>query len=347
METPILLITDTHLSESNIELNLSIFRQTINYCKDLGLNNVFHLGDVFHSRKSQPLSVLKCFQEILDMFSESDILLYVIPGNHDKTDYSSHSSFLDPFRDHPNLQLCDRSTCIRFPGVQIFTCPYYNELEYEKELNTCIALSKIQIELKTKILLTHIGVTGAVMNNGIKVESVGEKVFSYFDSVFVGHYHDEQKFGNIHYIGSAFQQNYGECYEDKGLTLVNKDLTTQKINLDFPKYIKLEVDVDKLSPNSIREVINEKEKTSDNLRVILVGSENKIKSFNKQELLDSGISVTLKPTEIDKKEIDNKVEPFTPITLMTEFTNFCTKNRLQEEEGIVYLKKAIEKCGNQ
>jgi len=342
MKKPLIaIITDTHLSESNIDLNIDIFRQARRYCLENNLTYLFHGGDIFHSRKSQSLSVLNTFLKILDEFTEDGIILVAIPGNHDKTDYQSTASFLDPFKNHPNFKLHKTPTFIYLNEIPILLFPFFSDEEYLKYFSD---LSHEKVSLKDCLVLTHIGFSGAVMNNGVSVKSISPSLFSKFKKVLVGHYHDYQEVGeNIVYIGSAYQHNYGESWEDKGLTAIEENGNLKLIPLNFPKYINLEVDIDKLTPIEIREIVLEKENSIDNLRVTLMGSEEKLKSFSKKELVEGGISIQVKPTKISIEEVSSNIEPFTHSTLIEHFKEFCKKNKLENiDKGLNYLEKALK-----
>ena len=334
------ILTDTHLKEGNLDTNVSIFKQSVDFCSNNGLTTLYHLGDIFDSRKAQPLVVLSTFQSILDYCKVKGVNLVAIPGNHEKTDYKSVDSFLDPFRHHPSFTLIDTyfSTLLT-DEVTIHFIPFFKDEQYNEVLRTTDGF----INNATKnILFTHIGITGAKMNNGSEVEGIAPIDFKYFDKVFIGHYHDKQIFGKFNYVGSSIQHNYGET-PDKGLTLLYSDLSFQTLELEFPKFLKLEVDINKLTPNDIQEICNEKLISNDNLRVILVGSEDKIKSFNKQIFLEKGVSVQVKIDDVVKSEIDDRVEPFTSTSILEQYEAYCKKNDIVDQQrGLNYLKKVLK-----
>ncbi len=179
MKKPIaILMADVHLRTYNIEQNISIYKQVFHLAKKIQVNRVFHLGDIFDARKSQPLQILNAFGNISRLFFDSDIILTVIPGNHDKVNYESEDSYLDVFRFHPNFELIKnwKAFCLS-PHLQINLIPYFKEESiYSKYLDECIQEGKGGKEDK-RILLTHIAVNGVKNNdrkkrNNKKVESL-------------------------------------------------------------------------------------------------------------------------------------------------------------------------------
>jgi len=347
MKKPIaVVITDTHLSDSTIELNKSIFEQATMLANSLGLNQIEHLGDIFQSRKSQSQAVLTAFREILNNLHDREITLNCVVGNHDKVSYSEVDSFLDPFQDHIALNL------YRFCGAR-FTKPanslssgnvginyasYFSDEQYIKMLQE---KDKVDGFAERNILLTHIGCTGAVMNNGTKIESsINSNLFSKYDLVLVGHYHDPQQFDHIEYIGAAMQHNFGEGTQ-KGATVIYDDLSTELVPFTFPQYLKYEVDVKSMTTKDIDDLKKEKQNSQDHIRVILKGAEKDLKAFNSNSLREIGISVQLEQEKIDIEELETRCEAFDSKTLTEEFEVFCKKNKLNHKEGLKYFNQIV------
>lgn len=332
------ILTDTHLKEDNLETNKSIYKQTLEFCKNNGIKRIFHLGDILDSRKAQTLVILKeGFLDILDMCQEYGITLLAIPGNHCKTDYKSENSFLDPFCHHPNFVLLRNYYSFVEGDCKYHFLPFFANEQYllylrvgQKEIDTT----------KKNILFTHVGITGATMNSGIKVEGINTSEFKNYQKVIVGHYHDSQFFSEkICYIGSALQHNYGEN-EKKGLWVL-EGLKLTLVKLKFPEYYNIEVNVDTLTQDKVDDIIKEKQETQDNIRITLTGSKEKVKAFNKKSLLLAGLSVETKIDITERETINERVEPLTPLTLTSSFKNFCIEKKIDVEVGMKYLEKTL------
>src|SRR5690606_13354795 len=95
--------TDWHLKRDNIDEIKDLVVQKCKLADELGTDLLICLGDVFDSRKSQELSVLSAFNDILDIILRENKKMIVVPGNHDKVNYSSIQSFLDPFTYNPSI----------------------------------------------------------------------------------------------------------------------------------------------------------------------------------------------------------------------------------------------------
>ena len=93
-----IVVSDTHLGEHNISLLYSIFKQLIAICKEKNINTIYHTGDWFIDRKGQTQEVLLATKTIINLIRQNGLRIFIIPGNHDKTDLNSSESFLDfPF----------------------------------------------------------------------------------------------------------------------------------------------------------------------------------------------------------------------------------------------------------
>lgn len=341
-----IILTDTHLCESNIPVVKSIFKQAIKIAQDLGLTQIEHGGDIFHARKGQLQINLTAFKEILNDLHDSGIVLNQVIGNHDKTEYSISESFIDPYEHHPALRM------FRIAGGRPLTktifltyLSYFTDEVYIKNLQEVIEHGG---SLSKNVLLTHIGVAGAVMNNGTVIEgdSITPSLFQHWDLTLVGHYHDAQMLaeGKIKYIGASLQHNFGEL-TGKGITVLYDDLSTEIVSLKYPQYLKFEVNPGDITAKDILDLKQEKTESGDHLRVILTGSESAVKSFNKMDLMNAGISVELKQDKISKDEIETSLEAFDSKSLKEEFDGFCEKNKLCRESGMKYfdliLKAAV------
>lgn len=333
------VLTDLHLSEDSIATVDSIFDQTIEFCADNSLKYIFFGGDLFHSRKAQTQLLLTTFENILDRINAQQLELICIVGNHDKTDYDAKESFLSAYKHHPALQLIEEELLTTdWNGLNIAFLSYYSEEIYIERLKNLTAKIKKEDEV---ILLTHIGVEGAVMNSGFPVESeIKGPMFKKFKKVYVGHYHDEQEFGNVHYIGSSRQHDFGET-PNKGMKVLYNDGSMEHMDLAFPKYTTYQIAVKDLTNKDLEDLKELKENTEDFIRVQLLGEEKDLKAYNVQALKALGIKVDLKQEDINIAELQTRIEPFNPDTLVQQFKSFCEENKLNEEVGMEYFKNII------
>ena len=321
---------DWHIEENNLGEIPGLISQQIDLAKKLGTNNLICLGDVFQSRKAQKESVLNCFGSILDMVYKNNMILFTIPGNHDKTDYESYSSFLDPFSSHPALKLITVPTNIEVNGVMCSFIPFFSEEMWLTEL------SKLSL---SKVLFSHIALSGSVNNNKTKVESnINPKLFKGIE-VFLGHYHNYQDVSaNIHHLPSLKQNNFGED-ENKGFTVIYDDLSFEIVNSVFKKYINFEIEV--RDPDFKKLMSEYSSKTEGNfVKVKVYGAKSEIKSLDLDSYKSLGVKIDTIYSELISKEVV-KIDLSDNNTILEHFQKFCSDRDLPYKEGEKYLKQAI------
>jgi DNA repair protein SbcD/Mre11 len=335
MKTPIaLLVTDTHLKESNIELVTNIWRQSIDECRKLGIDQIFFLGDFFDSRKGQPLTVLKAGQRIVEILRDSGIKTIAISGNHSKMDYDSPDSYIDIYNSE-HFQVISGYAQKKYGDLFIHFLPYFKESgSYPERLRGIVPRTGTK-----NILLTHIAINGSITNDNEHISNcIPSSEFSKFDWVGVGHFHNRNEFENITYIGSPYQKNYGED-DNKGFTILYSDGSYEFTKTNFPKYIKKRVSLDNLEDLMLNsDFLHNSE--GNNARVELTGDSELLKSFDKSILEDLGIEVVLKPSESIISLDETETTTYDKKSLKEAFISFCDENKVEATE---YALNKIEK----
>lgn len=341
-----ILSTDWHLKRENIDQIKDLFKQKCEYAHLHGIRNLFCLGDIFDSRIAQRQDVLNSFEEMLELLVKYDLTMTVIPGNHDKTDYTNSKSFLVPFKHHRKLTLVElmgRVPC-QHSELDFYLIPFFNEEIWINKFNELIN-DEVHFDKEGRnILLTHIAVTGSKNNDGTLVSStISTKLFKSFFKVFSGHYHDQQKIGeNFFHIPSIQQNNFGED-ENKGFTVIYEDGSHELILSKFRKFINVDFDLDIV--NYI-DIINSKQlyaENNNNIRFTIKGSENKLKAINKEEFLSCGIDIKLRNKDIEEsvKFAEEDIVEMNNSLILDEFNVFCEKEGLNKNEGLKYLKQIL------
>jgi len=289
--TPIAgVITDTHLKPENVDLVVDIFKQFIELLNSLGLKTALHIGDWFTSRSSQSLVCLLVTTRILDMFEKEKIMLHIIAGNHDKTDLTSEESYLTIFNNRKYVRLYESEDFIDDEESQIRMgfLPYFKEgVEYLQRLSN---LNEKMGDFAMSALFTHVSINGVRNNDGSVVEGdVEADFFNQYDLVFTGHYHNSSQVGeNIHYIGSAYQANFGED-ENKGFTILCDDLSFYHVQSNFPHYHKFVIQAS--DKKQTTKLLQEHFKSPDNVRFVFEGTQEEIEKIDVGVFAAAGISV--------------------------------------------------------
>ena len=322
---------DWHIDESNLGEIPGLISQKIKLAKEKGVKTLICTGDIFQSRKAQKESVLNCFKSILDDIYTNNMILYAIPGNHDKTDYKSFSSFLDPFDTHPALKLMTTTTKVTISNVECYFIPFFEEQIWLQEFK--------KIPVKYDILFSHIAVNGSVNNNHTKVESsITPGLFKDVE-VFLGHYHNYQDVAvNIHHLPSLKQNNFGEN-DLKGFTVIYDDCSFEIVKSDFKKYVTYNVNVRDINFKKLMQQYSE-ETFNSYIKVKLTGPKSEIKSIDLDSYKFAGIKIDTIFDELVSKDIVH-IDLSNKETILEHFQLFCQERDINYEEGLQYLKKTI------
>ena len=350
MPKPILpIITDIHIKSSNTAEIMATFEQVIKEVTELGLKVVACLGDVFDSRQAQPLVSLKCFELILGMFEEAGLCLVCIPGNHDKTDYNSADSFLDPFKEHRAFILVKDYDVQRFGDWSFHFVPFFEKEIWFKYVEN------IPKNGENKILMTHQAFEGSINNDGSRVSNgIKPSDLKHFDMVISGHYHNRHKVGgNIYHIPSILCNNFGEDNE-KGITIFCDDGSLGFVNTNFIDHHTVVLDMDNLTKDEVtgikRDAMELMSKSNAALRFKFVGSPEKVNAVDKNEFTSIGVSVvkehTVKLESMAKAENGKPVMRHTDTTILDAFDRFCKEEGFEDfEYGRKCIIKKLEENG--
>jgi DNA repair exonuclease SbcCD nuclease subunit len=277
-----LIFSDIHVfphkkSQERLQDCLTTLEWVFQTAKDRGIKNILFCGDLFHDR--QRIDVLT-YQRTFEIFrkfvgvDKDSPKIYLLLGNHDLWHYEQWDvSSVYPLEAIAGVEVINKPCTVRIAGHDVSFLPYTH--------NPSEDLAKIKNTSKTKILLGHIAIDGALLNvmHGteaeVEVENDGDMtkvtadIFKGWDQVFLGHYHAEQKLGlNAEYVGSPLQLSFGEAFQHKHIIVFDPDtLEKEYIRNKFSPqhFIIPEDDIGKykLDKNFIRVVV--KDITSSNI----------------------------------------------------------------------------------
>lgn len=198
----------------------------------LGINDIIIPGDIFHNRSEisvNTISVANSFFKIL-----KDFKIYISTGNHDcYYKDSSEINSISIFEGWNNITIIDKEPVIlKYKNKEISLIPWATDLEKIPNTDICFGHFEIQSFYMN---------TFKVCEHGLESKNILKK------SPFVisGHFHnkDDRKYelGRILYLGSPYQQNFGDCEQIRGIYTLN--LETEEIvfieNTISPKHIKI------------------------------------------------------------------------------------------------------------
>lgn len=338
-----IVTTDWHIEQDNHSLISDLTDQLICEGKEKGIDLILITGDIFESRRAQPLANLSFFGSLLEKFASHGMKVIAIPGNHDKVDLDSPLSYLSEFQYHPNFIVVSEYEKMDIGGHCFHFLPYF------KEDTTYLSyIPKISLDKNKKnVLFTHVAVSGVKNNDRTEVaNNVKLGMFAGFHSVFVGHYHNKSKIGkNIYYFGSLYPRDFGED-QNKGFLVLNDDLSFDEFGLDFPKFLKVKIDANVVSIKEIDKLIGQYQDSKDHVRFSFSGKSSKLKSLDENKFKSVGIDVEFKQEDVEKAISDvesGEIVYFDKEQIYKEFDKFCEQNELGSRHiGLKYLKTILK-----
>jgi DNA repair exonuclease SbcCD nuclease subunit len=205
-----ILFSDIHLGLSNdspqfheISINFAVWMAE--QAKSRGIKTLICGGDVFHNRKAINLLTIEAATKFFNVLKDFDIR--IITGNHD-------CFFLE------NSDVHSISMLKNWENISVYDSPYYENFDGNVVgfIPWGTPVEKMQ---KCDIMFGHYEINGFQMGPKHFCEEgmTPAKLLSKCPLIFSGHFHKPQfnqyGTGNIIYMGSPYQHNWGEAGEDK------------------------------------------------------------------------------------------------------------------------------------
>lgn len=217
----IALITDTHFGVKNdapefVKYQCEFYNeQFFPRLEEAGIKTIFHLGDIFDRRKYTNHATLAAMREcFFDRLIELDIRMYLIVGNHDTyykdTNFvNAPALFLNEYSSH--IRIVDRPTHVEMGNKKFLLVPWINNTNYAD------MISQIQ-QSDADILGGHFEINGFEMHRGGAVATHGldGSLFSKFDEVWSGHFHEPSQSTNIRYLGAPYEYTWADYNCNRG-----------------------------------------------------------------------------------------------------------------------------------
>jgi DNA repair exonuclease SbcCD nuclease subunit len=224
----ILLFSDLHIhahkrSFERLEDCLKALKWVFETSKARGIKDIVFAGDLFQDRQKIDIATYNRTFDIFLKYCDGSINFWLLLGNHDLwyQDRWDINSVL-PFSALPNVTVVDKACQINIAGHDIDFLPFVrNPIEHLKILE----------KNKSSLLIGHLAVHGAdlhglynnlsdvILEHDGDMVKVGPELFTHWTQVFLGHYHGEQKLGNVEYIGSPLQLTFGEAFQEKHIII--------------------------------------------------------------------------------------------------------------------------------
>ncbi len=339
MKKPLAIIwNDAHLKTGNEQDVIDSVKHLLDFAKSKKIKNLIFAGDLFDSRSFQRQSVLQAFDEILNLIQKAKCKLYLFPGNHDKTVYSSYDSFLDVYRYHPCVEFNRTITNIEIDKVTITLLPFFSD---------DMLIPMLKEDKGADILISHFEMAGSThLGKVSKKTSINKKLLSKWKKVYLGHYHNYHEITkDIVHLPSLRQANFGED-NNKGFTILYNDLSYELVQGLFKEFIKIVINIDETSSKEIKELIKTYSNNENTIRFEFIGSESKLKALDKSQFNSTGIDIKIKyevKYDFDdiNLELPTVVEKYGEEQVKSAFEIFCEEKGYSLKEGLTLLEEFL------
>jgi DNA repair exonuclease SbcCD nuclease subunit len=262
------------------------------------IQDIVFCGDFFHFRDEVSVDTLHFASDLLDMFSDFNVIM--ITGNHDcYLRDSSQINSLSPFRNWKNVTIVENLQTIENNNKKYTFVPWGTEVDNIPVSDVIFGHFEINLFKMNTFFLCE---------DGIEPKDLLKKS----PLVFSGHFHlrDERKYknGSIVYVGNPFEMDYNDSGSSKGYYTL--DLNTHKYdfyeNLNSPKHNNI----------SLSFLISEKT-INENVKNLFANNLVKLK-------IDRRISSE------DIEFLINKLKTLKPIEFLVEYENDISEYNMPE-----------------
>lgn len=223
----IAILNDTHAGARN---NSDIFIQYqedfyskvfFPYCEEHGITHIIHLGDYYEHRKFVNFKALQANRKhFLEVLKDRGMTMDIIPGNHDvvyknTNELCSLKELMGHYMNNVNIVM--EPKVMDYDGMKFALIPWINAENYADTM-------KFIKKCKAPILGGHFEFEGFEMHKGaVNTHGMSTKEFERFELVLSGHFHTKSHKGNIHYLGSQMEFNWGDCEDKKYFHVIDTE----------------------------------------------------------------------------------------------------------------------------
>jgi hypothetical protein len=242
----IAVVTDTHFGarqDSPVFLRHAarFFSETFfPFCEAAGIRHVIHLGDVFDRQRQVNFNTLHVFQEcfVAGLVSRG-MTATVLTGNHDTffkntSDINSLRAIVGGVGAWPGVTIMWEPEEKDIDGMSILFVPWVPTSKIE-DFRRRLAHGGPFLAGHLEIQTFDLG-GGRLMDRGLVPGEVAG-----FGRVLSGHFHKRQTRGNITFIGSPYQMDWGDHGQPKGFAVLDTDRPDRLEFVDNPDIVFHEV----------------------------------------------------------------------------------------------------------
>ena len=224
--TKVLRVGDPHVKPSNIDESERLLEFVLSKARDLNVDKIEILGDLFHTHAIVRLEVLEFWRKWLPLLAD-EFQTIVLVGNHDLSG-NSHSSAhaLSVF-----INIHERLFIIQAP-VKIGSIGY---MPYIHENSEFIVAANNLADQGATFLVSHTTYAGSKYDNGMYAPDGVDPdlIDSRITGLLSGHVHAEQQYGRVIYPGTARWDTASDANRRKGIWVFEHEASGALLGSEF------------------------------------------------------------------------------------------------------------------
>ncbi|KAM9966589.1 hypothetical protein ACTFIR_006809 [Dictyostelium discoideum] len=389
-----LLFTDLHVSSKSLDRTIDVLKKVRelsclesinnnnnnNIDSNIGPTPVIFLGDFWHQRNILHVRHIDQLLKEFEQWKRCNIETIFIPGNHDQVSIDGSVHAIQMFSLFPNFKVATDPIIDYDNGFAYL--PWREQKEEQKQLFTNLSTIKPNIDSSIHnkwTVFAHAEIKGAISNGGYKSHGKFQIEDLIIDnnenndnnnnnnnirSCYLGHYHKRQQISNnFWYIGSPYEQNFGEMNDPHGVAFVDSnEIKPRFIDFnDLPRHHKLYFPFESSKTSLVKSKdIVEVQSTLDNMkskdyidsinslppfidlrRVMINENSAKKQIFKTNENLNDNKITTTTTTTMTMTPIKFKLEDFLENYIDQQIERNFLVEENESKKKLLYLGKEI------
>jgi len=187
------------------------FEQVNAIIKRYHCDSIWDLGDTTDDRTAIPIPAIDVLVKGMASFPTGSLNIKLV-GNHEQ--YHRDTKVNMGHLYSPKFEVVSGIEVYALDKTAVLALAYPSDVTAAAKIYREY-VTTLKDEYEKVVVLGHFDVVGARYRNGPVLAGIPADVFDRADVVLLGHVHKPQTLGHIHYVGSPFQQDYGEAGENK------------------------------------------------------------------------------------------------------------------------------------
>jgi DNA repair exonuclease SbcCD nuclease subunit len=213
----ILCIGDPHFQANNLALMKDATDEILKIIDDRKPELAVVLGDILHTHERINLEAqVQAIEWLREIAKRCPVVVLI--GNHDRSNNQVYQTSVHPFtglKGAPNITIVD--TAIWDKENNFIFVPYVPTGRFREALLTVNYDADPTKEDHPRLIFAHQEFKGTLM--GVQTSTHGDPWSADLPQIISGHIHDHQVLPSVYYVGTFYQQNYGETH-DKSLLML-------------------------------------------------------------------------------------------------------------------------------